>query len=306
MEDGHENIAIDVDIENVDINDIDGKDEEKHEVEEAESDNGGRKRRKDSILWDHFIKPDPIPPQGVCVKCKYCPQSYADDLSKYGTRSMKKHLTNLCKNCPLRVDKKKRAAPWPDPIVQSYNPYRYALKEKMVDPLIPAYYCLISSRVDFSRDGKHFATASADGKSIKLFDCSKNRFYPCAFLGRPHNGVISSIVFSPDGKYFGSTSNDRRVKVWDVSTLRLLSTLIGHTDLVFSVDFSPGSQIFVSGSVDKTLRIWDSRTNRGALVMDGHTAGVTSIPYSYDRKEIASSSYAGSFRTWDVALGVVT
>ncbi|WP_459178365.1 WD40 repeat domain-containing protein, partial [Dulcicalothrix desertica] len=44
---------------------------------------------------------------------------------------------------------------------------------------------------------------------------------------------------SADGKTLASASADKTIKLWNISTGKLISTLSGHTSTVFSVAFSP-------------------------------------------------------------------
>jgi WD40 repeat protein len=71
-----------------------------------------------------------------------------------------------------------------------------------------------------------------------------------------HSGAITSISISPDGKYLASGSNDKSVKLWDLSSGREIFTLKGHSDIVTSVDLSPDGNYLVSGSRDKTIMVW--------------------------------------------------
>jgi len=55
----------------------------------------------------------------------------------------------------------------------------------------------------------------------------------------PHSNSVTSVAFSPDGARGLSGSKDATVKLWDVSTGRLLRTFEGHAKGVTSVAFSP-------------------------------------------------------------------
>ena len=54
-----------------------------------------------------------------------------------------------------------------------------------------------------------------------------------------HTGCVMSVVWSPDGQKIASGSCDRTIKIWDMESHELQSTLSGHTDWVMSIAWSP-------------------------------------------------------------------
>ncbi len=71
-----------------------------------------------------------------------------------------------------------------------------------------------------------------------------------------HSREVMSVVYSPDGRYLASGSQDKTIKIWEVATGNELRTLTGHSETVFSVAYSPDGRYLASGSGDKTIKIW--------------------------------------------------
>lgn len=72
-----------------------------------------------------------------------------------------------------------------------------------------------------------------------------------------HSDIVSSVVFSKDGKTIISGSHDKTIKIWNYSSGTLRTTLTGHSDRIQSVAFSPNGKLLASGSSDKTVKIWN-------------------------------------------------
>ena len=73
---------------------------------------------------------------------------------------------------------------------------------------------------------------------------------------RGHEGVITLIAWSPDGRLLASPSADNTIRIWDIARGVCTAVLRGHEDWVFSVAWSPDGQLIASGSKDSTIRIW--------------------------------------------------
>ena len=69
-----------------------------------------------------------------------------------------------------------------------------------------------------------------------------------------------AVEFSPDGRQLATSSSDRSIKLWDVETGMLLTTLTGHDDRILSLSYSPDGRRLASGSADETIKLWDLNT----------------------------------------------
>ncbi|EHK20940.1 uncharacterized protein TRIVIDRAFT_8607, partial [Trichoderma virens Gv29-8] len=68
---------------------------------------------------------------------------------------------------------------------------------------------------------------------------------------------INSVVFSGDGHYLASASDDCTVKIWDTMTGKEKQILKGHRDWVNLVAFSADGRYLASESQDSMIRVWD-------------------------------------------------
>jgi WD40 repeat protein len=84
-----------------------------------------------------------------------------------------------------------------------------------------------------------------------------------------HEGFVTDVEFSPDGKRLVTGSGDNTAKVWDILTGQELLTLKGHMTMLFWVEFSPDGTRIATGSTDGTAKVWDAATGQALLTLPG-------------------------------------
>jgi WD40 repeat protein len=70
----------------------------------------------------------------------------------------------------------------------------------------------------------------------------------------------TGAALSPDGSILATSSGDKTVRLWHVSTGECCKTLYGHANRVNAVTFNPNGRLLASGSDDETIRLWDVET----------------------------------------------
>lgn len=115
---------------------------------------------------------------------------------------------------------------------------------------------------------------------------------------------INQHSVSPNGNVVASVGYDSSIKIWDVHTGQLLSTILGHKAEVNQIVFSPDGTKLASASADNTVKIWDVASGQELRSLNvEHPNGIYNLAFSNDSKFLTSAGLETYIDYWDVNTG---
>lgn len=124
------------------------------------------------------------------------------------------------------------------------------------------------------RDGR-IVLAGGESGIVQAFDTGSRAILKQFMREEKRRQAVHVVRWRPDVlTEFMTCSDDRSVKVWDLTEDEPKFTGLGHEDYVRAGTWLPGQEgMLVTGSYDQTVRVWDTRQAGGRAVMVFKVAG---------------------------------
>lgn len=118
------------------------------------------------------------------------------------------------------------------------------------------------------------------------------------------NAPVTSVRFSPNGKFVLAWTLDSSIRLWDYVEGRCVKTYQGHQNQKYSIGgsfgiYGSGEQAFVaSGSEDGNIAIWDVVTKDLLQMLEGHDGAVLGLDTLLNKGFLVSGGLDRTVRIW--------
>ncbi len=130
--------------------------------------------------------------------------------------------------------------------------------------------------------------------------------YSHLFALRGHGKALSNVIYSQDGKYLASASDNGDVEVWEAVTYQHIRTLPEFRMSCNDLAFSPDDRFIAGAGDDKTVKIWEIASAKITRQISGHTDAVVGVAYNSDGTRLATLGKDRFVKVWDLSDGTET
>ncbi|MEM9002573.1 MAG: serine/threonine-protein kinase [Cyanobacteria bacterium P01_F01_bin.86] len=113
-----------------------------------------------------------------------------------------------------------------------------------------------------------------------------------------HTSSVNALQLLSDKQRFISAGADSTVRLWHLSTGKMLQVYEGHTTFVNAIALSPDEKTLYSGSADGAIYRWDLTTGRKQGEFPKHPGAVNTLARTPDGRLLVSGFADGVIKLW--------
>ncbi len=116
-----------------------------------------------------------------------------------------------------------------------------------------------------------------------------------------HSAPVVGLDIGPDGKELVTASSDRQIRIWNLSTRKVIRTFRAPGDKVHAVMFGRRDHSVATAGSDGWVRLWDADTGRELRKLGGHNGAVLALAVSPQAELMATAGADATIRIWKMS-----
>jgi WD40 repeat protein len=152
--------------------------------------------------------------------------------------------------------------------------------------------------IGFGLEGKVLATSGALGAMVKLTDMASRRPWRDPIRGVEGSFPPQPMAVSPDGRRLATGSPEQLVRVWDISSGRLVASSPERVRFLHALAFSPDGGLVAYSDERGSVFLWDTRGPRPLRQLVARDAPANTLAFSPDGRTLASGHMDHTIRLW--------
>jgi WD40 repeat protein len=170
--------------------------------------------------------------------------------------------------------------------------------------------------LDLSADNSPIeALTFGDDGSLAVATQNRLQIFRPGGLGavRTLGALTEPVAMAASEQYYAAVYQDSTVQLWDVSSLRPLSSWNAQDNGVLDMDISTDGNWLVTGGGQLgdsaraqanserylTVYLWSTESGERVAAFGGHDQAVTTVDFASESRRVASGSLDGTVRLWD-------